>query len=158
MAPRANGDAEVFGRRKKRSLTSQSWFLVCSIERSSIDAWPLPSSRVTLRPSISAMTRTSRPRGVNRRRSMRPLVTTWPGLIEVTRLIGTKTRRRPLISTTIPVARGAVDLRYASRTSMTFPTRSPAGSKTPQPASLATNTRVALTQSTLDQRFRFGNP
>lgn len=65
--------------------------------------------------------------------------------MEVTRAIGTNTLLLPVISISIPVALGAPELRYATRTSMTLPTRSPAGSKTPQPASRATKTLVALT-------------
>jgi hypothetical protein len=45
----------------------------------------------------------------------------------------------------MPVVLGAPELRYATRTSMTFPTRSPSGSKTPQPAKRATKTLFALT-------------
>src|SRR5438128_11304304 len=61
----------------------------------------------------------------------------------VTRVIGTKTRRRPGTSTTRPTARG--DWRRALKTATTSRTRpswSPSGSKAASPASRATKTRL----------------
>ena len=138
-----------FGLRTNSSLSSQSPRLFFSMAKSSMVASPEPSKSVTLRPRISAMARTSWPRCEKRRRSIKPLVISWPGAIAVTRVTGRKTLLRPEISITKPVARGGKVLRYAIRTSMTFPTRSPSGSKTPQPANRATKTLVALTEITL---------
>src|SRR5690349_18889270 len=112
-------------------------------------ASPEPSLNTTLRPSISAMTRTSPPRCSKRRRLMSPVVMIWPPPIDVTRPIDTKTRRFPGISTMRPTTRGGSFLRYTTRTSRTLPTRSPAGSKTAHPASRATKTLVALTTTNL---------
>ena len=60
------------------------------------------SINVIERSSISPRTRTSPGRVSNRRILSSPVITTAPLSIEVTRVIGTKTRRRSGTSTTSP--------------------------------------------------------
>src|SRR3954447_14736123 len=63
----------------------------------------------------------------------------------VTRVIGTKIRRRPKTSATMPSTRGwLVSDRIATTRSRTFPTWSPCGSKIGSPTSRATYTRPGL--------------
>ncbi len=70
-------------------------------------------------------------------------MTTAPDSIDVTRVIGTKTRRRSGTSTTRPRIRGGWLLdRKVATASRTFPTGSPLGSKTAVPARRARKTRV----------------
>jgi hypothetical protein len=93
------------------------------------------SSSVTVRSSISPSTRVSVGRCWNRRMLTRPVVMTWPASIEVTRVIGTKMRRRPGTSTTRPSTRGSSGpSRRDTTTSRTRPTWSPIGSKSGVPA------------------------
>ena len=78
-----------------------------SIATSSIDGLARAVARAyTLRPSSSAITRTSPPRCSKRRTLMRPVVMIWPAPMLVTRPIETKTRRLPGISTMRPTTRG----------------------------------------------------
>ena len=68
---------------------------------------------------------------------------TAPASMEVTRVIGTKTRRRPGTSTTRPITRGSGRFgENITTTSRTRPTWSPSGSKTLSPVRRATKTRV----------------
>ena len=70
-------------------------------------------------------------------------MTTAPDSIEVTLVIGTKTRRRRGTSTTKPRMRGGwLFARRVATASLTLPTGSPFGSKTAVPANLARNTRL----------------
>jgi len=69
-----------------------------------------------------------------------PVTNKPPSSIEVTRVAGMKIRRRCGISTMKPSIRGFVlDPGLAATASRIFPTRSPFGSKTGVPASLARN-------------------
>ena len=71
-----------------------------------------------------------------------PVVITWLASMLVTRVIGTKTRRRPGTSTTSPTARGCCRRALKTAiTSRTLPTWSPSGSNTGSPARRATKTR-----------------
>ncbi len=89
--PFAKGDGLVFGRRTKSSLTAHSPGPLSSIATSSMVAVPELSTKVTSRPSTSAITRTSPPRCSKRRMLMRPVVMTWPDPKLVTRPIERKT-------------------------------------------------------------------
>ena len=72
----------------------------------------------------------------------KPVITTAPDSIEVTRVMGTKTRRRKGTSTTRPRIRAGWLLeRKVATASRTFPTGSPFGSNTAVPARRAINTR-----------------
>jgi len=99
---------------------------------------------VTLRSSSSARTSVSLGRCSNRRMLTSPVVITCPASSEVTRVMGTNTRRRPGTSATSPITRGrrVVELNVTT-TSRTRPTGSPNGSKTRSPARRAQKTRGA---------------
>ncbi len=94
-----------------------------------------------------------------------PVVMTWAASTLVTRVMGTKTRRRPDTSTTSPITLGArrLELKWTT-TSRTRPTWSPSGSNTPSAARRATKTRVVgLTALRLSGQRRvprrhFGRP
>ena len=64
------------------------------------------STKVTGESSSSPTTSSSPGRCSNRRRLSRPLTTTPPASIEVTRVMGTKMRRRGWTSSTSPMIRG----------------------------------------------------
>ena len=72
----------------------------------------------------------------------KPVIITVPLSIEVTRVIGTKTRRRIGTSTTKPRIRGwALFVRRVATASRTLPTGSPLGSNTAVPANRARKIR-----------------
>ncbi len=74
-----------------------------------------------------------------------PVLMTWPRSSEVTRLIGTKIRRRPCTSTTRPMTRlDSPVIRTVATASRTRPTDSPFGSNTDSPANRARKTRVGV--------------
>ncbi|CAB4840943.1 unannotated protein [freshwater metagenome] len=124
---------------------SQSPVRFCSIAISSTRTLSPPSTIVIVRSSKSPSTSISPARVSNRRILSRPVITTAPDSIEVTRVIGTKTRRRSGTSTTNPRIRGDWLLeRRVATASRTFPTGSPFGSKTAVPARRARNTRLML--------------
>ena len=88
------------------------------------------------------MTRTSLVRCSKRRMLTSPVVMTCPPSTEVTRVIGTKTRRRPGTSTTRPMTRGRRrEAPKVTTTSRTRPTWSPSGSKTLRLVRRPTKTR-----------------
>jgi len=99
------------------------------------------SSTVTVRSSSSPSTSVSVGRCWKRRMLTSPVVMTWPESMDVTRVIGTKIRRRPGTSTTRPSTRGSSwPIRNETTTSRTRPTWSPAGSNSGVPARRAMKT------------------
>ena len=106
-----------------------------------------PRRGSTAESSSSPTTSTSPGRCSKRRRFSRPLTTTPPASIEVTRVIGTKMRRRGCTSSTRPMMRGGRGAaRSVATTSRILPSWSPLGSKTEAPVRRAMKTRVgALT-------------
>ncbi|GLI31915.1 hypothetical protein BCONGLO52_27560 [Brachybacterium conglomeratum] len=72
-----------------------------------------------------------------RRTFSTPVEITWPGEMEVTRVIGRNTRRFAATSTTNPTARALLRVCGTTTTSRTVATASPIGSKTEVPTSLA---------------------
>ncbi len=140
VGPFANGEALVFGRRRNSWLIAHSPRRFGSIAMSSITAVPLPSTKLTRRPSISA----SNPHLAGAGREPSHVDQTRADDLagadrEVTRPMERNTCRRPGISTTRPMTRGAAVLRYTTTTSRTLPSRSPTGSKTAHPARRAAN-------------------
>src|SRR3954453_13779250 len=100
---------------------------------------------VTVRSSICPITRVSVGRCSNRRMLISPVVYSCPLSMWVTRVIGTKIRRRPNTSATSPSTRGwLVSERIATTRSRTLPTWSPCGSKMGRPTSRAAYTRPGL--------------
>ena len=87
-------------------LINQSPVRVSSMPISSTTTASPDSTNVIERSSISPRTRTSPGRVSKRRIFNKPVITTAPLSIEVTRVIGTKTRRRNGTSTTSPRIRG----------------------------------------------------
>ena len=141
-------ETSVAAWRTKTLTPSHSRRGPCSIARSSTMAVAKPASTasgavtVTVRSKSSAATSTSLVRCSKRRMLTSPVVMTAPASIEVTRVIGTKTRRRPGTSTTRPMTRGCGRLaENITTTSRTRPTGSPSGSKTARPVRRATKTR-----------------
>ena len=129
------------GRRTNSRVTSQSRVRCCSIADVPTTAAESSSSSVTVRSSSSPSTSVSVGRCSKRRMLTRPVVMTWPASMEVTRVIGTKIRRRPGTSTTRPRTRGASwPMRSETTTSRTRPTWSPVGSNTAMPARRAMKT------------------
>ena len=124
-------------------LINQSPVRVCSIPKSSTTTGSPPSTKAIDRSSKSPKTSNSPARDSKRRILTRPVITTAPDSMEVTRVIGTKTRRRKGTSTTRPRMRaGWLFERSVATASRTFPTGSPFGSKTAVPARRAINTRL----------------
>ena len=122
---------------------NQSPALFDSIPRSSTITSSLPSRMTIDLLSKSPRTKCSPTRDSNLRIFTMPVMTTAPDSIEVTRVIGTNTRRRRGTSTTKPKMRGGwLLVRRVATASLTLPTGSPFGSKTAVPANLARNTRL----------------
>ena len=129
--------------RTKILLTDQSRVRSCWIATSCTVTCSSVSSRVTRLSSSSPSTRVSPARCSKRRMLSRPVVTTAPASMLVTRVIGQKMRRRGCTSTTRPSTRGAwLPCRRATTTSRTLPTWSPRGSNTAMPARRAMKTLV----------------
>ena len=126
-------------------LISQSPVRFSSIAISSTrTGWP-SSTSMTERSNRSPSTNISPARGSKRRMLSRPVITTAPDSMEVTRVMGTKTRRRSGTSTTKPRILGGWLLeRRVATVSRTLPTGSPLGSKTAVPARRARNIRLML--------------
>ena len=103
-------------------FSNQSPRRFCSIAISSITTRSPVSLRLIARSRNSPSTRSSPGRCWKRRTFSRPVITTVPGSIEVTRVIGMKIRRRGGTSTISPRMRGAEPVCRVAIASRTFPT------------------------------------
>lgn len=132
-----------FFRTKTRSISHSRRAGSCRTATSRTVTSSPVSLSVTRRSRSSPRTSRSVGRCSKRRTFSTPVVMTCPDSMPVTRVMGMKTRRRVVSSTTRPSSRGGRWLTRSMATrSRTRPTWSPFGSKTAVPARCETKTRA----------------